>query len=164
MFCRYRNKAVLTLAVFLDLMKAMVSGSEPLDAGKEDGRFVDVWFANELNRLVQEGKKFYENMYYREALRTCYFEFTSMFDQYRDICKAAGIAPNKSLTLRYLEWQMIILSPICPHFCENGWSVLGKSGSVLDARFPSPTKPVEVSLTKQGDYMFNKASTPAPRM
>ena len=23
-------------------------------------------------------------------------------------------------------------------------------------RFPSPTKPVEISLTKQGDYMFNK--------
>eukprot|EP00435_Cladocopium_sp_Y103_P005585 s1260_g1.t2 len=94
------NKAVLTLAVFLDLMKSMVSGSEPLDGGKEDGRFVDVWFANEMNRLVQEGKKFYESMYYREALRTCYFEFTSMFDQYRDICKAAGIAPNKALTLR----------------------------------------------------------------
>jgi hypothetical protein len=30
------NKAVLTLAVFLDLMKSMVSGSEPLDAGRPD--------------------------------------------------------------------------------------------------------------------------------
>ena len=27
------NKAVLTLAVFLETMKALVSGSEPLDAG-----------------------------------------------------------------------------------------------------------------------------------
>jgi len=151
------NKAVLTLAVFLDLMKSLVSGNELLDTGAENARFVDVWFANEINRLVQEGKKFYETMYYREALRTCYFEFTSMFDQYRDICKAAGMAPNKALTMRYLEWQMIVLSPICPHFCEHGWStVLGKSGSVLDARFPEPTKPVETSLTKQGDYMFNK--------
>ena len=26
-------------------------------------------------------------------------------------------------------------------------------------RFPTPTKPVEISLTKQGDYMFNKAPT-----
>eukprot|EP00913_Durusdinium_trenchii_P006581 g6184.t1 len=144
------NKAVLTLAVFLDLMKSLVSGNELLDTGAENARFVDVWFANEINRLVQEGKKFYETM--------CPFgRFTSMFDQYRDICKAAGMAPNKALTMRYLEWQMIVLSPICPHFCEHGWStVLGKSGSVLDARFPEPTKPVETSLTKQGDYMFNK--------
>lgn len=151
------NKAVLTLAVFLETMKALVSGSEPLDAGNEKARFVDKWFANEMNRLVLESKKFYETMYYREALRTCYFEFTSVFDQYRDICKAASCRPNKALTMRYLEWQMITLSPICPHFCEHGWStVLGKSGSVLDARFPAPTAQVDTSLSNQGDYMFNK--------
>ena len=46
------NKAVLTLAVFLETMKALVSGSEPLDAGSENTRFVDKWFANEMNRLV----------------------------------------------------------------------------------------------------------------
>ena len=74
---------------------------------------------------------------------------------------------------------MITLSPICPrlvpgllacsrtqatqpegpHFCEHGWStVLGKTGSVLDARFPAPTAQVDTSLSNQGDYMFNKAS------
>ena len=31
-------------------------------------------------------------------------------------------------------------------------------------RFPTPTKPVEISLTKQGDYMFNKAPTGAGRI
>ena len=92
---------------------------------------------------------------------------------------------------------MITLSPICPrlvpgllacsrtqatqpegpHFCEHGWStVLGKTGSVLDARldaaicddltvrvsmmcpcrFPAPTAQVDTSLSNQGDYMFNK--------
>ena len=69
--------------------------------------------------------------------------------------------------------------PEGPHFCEHGWStVLGKSGSVLDARldasaydnltvrvsmmcpcrFPAPTAQVDTSLSNQGDYMFNKAS------
>ena len=42
------NKAVLTLAVFLETMKALVSGSEPLDAGSENTRFVDKWFAEIL--------------------------------------------------------------------------------------------------------------------
>jgi len=150
------NKAILNLAVFLDTMKAFIDGSEKMDGGKEDARFVDRWFANELNRLTAESKKFYETMYYREALRTAYFEFTSAFDQYRDICKSSGSLPNKILTMRYMEWQMIILSPICPHFCEHGWSMLGKKGTVLDARWPEPTKPLDASIVAQGVYMFDK--------
>jgi len=150
------NKAILNLAVFLDTMKAFLDNNEPVEGGKEDARFVDKWFANEMNRLVQESKKFYETMYYREALRTAYFEFTSVFDQYRDICKAANAKPNKLLVMRYFEWQMIVLSPICPHFCEHGWTLLGKKGTVLDARYPEPLKPVDTSIAKQGDYMYSK--------
>jgi len=151
------TKAIMNLAVFLDTMKSFVGGSEAVEEGKEDARFVDRWFANGLNRLVMESKKFYETMYYREALRTAYFEFTSLFDQYRDICKLSKISPNKILVNRYLEWQMIVLSPICPHFCEHGWSsVLGKKGSILDARWPEPTKPVDASTASQGSYMFDK--------
>ena len=69
---------MLTLAVFLDLMKSLVSGNELLDTGglfprkrhpfanigflltvlrgAENARFVDVWFANEINRLVSLSK------------------------------------------------------------------------------------------------------------
>jgi leucyl-tRNA synthetase len=95
-------------------------------------------------------------MYYREALRTAFYEFSASFDQYRDICKSGKILPNKILTLRYLEWQMIILSPICPHFCEHGWGLLGKTGSVLDARWPTPTAAVDPAMVSQGRYMYEK--------
>eukprot|EP00933_Yihiella_yeosuensis_P032480 TRINITY_DN26070_c0_g1_i1.p1 TRINITY_DN26070_c0_g1~~TRINITY_DN26070_c0_g1_i1.p1 ORF type:complete len:1296 (-),score=364.48 TRINITY_DN26070_c0_g1_i1:195-4013(-) len=150
------NKSILSQAVFLDTMKDLLSGSIPLEDGKPT-RFVDKWFENELNRLLGESKALYDGMYYREALRTSYFEFSSVFDQYRDICKAAGYKPNKSMIMRYLEWQMIILSPICPHFCDHGYQkVLGKKGSVLDARWPEASKPVDPSLVDQGAFMFNK--------
>mmetsp|Transcript_128627 Transcript_128627/g.274463 ORF Transcript_128627/g.274463 Transcript_128627/m.274463 type:complete len:1285 (-) Transcript_128627:164-4018(-) len=149
------NKTLLAFPVFLESMKALTSGADPLEQGPENKRFVDRWFANELNRLVVESKTHYEGMYYREALRTAYFEFTAAFDQYRDICKAGKILPNKVLVMRYLEWQLIILSPICPHFCEHGWGLLSKQGSVLDAGYPAPLQPVDISLVAQGKYMYD---------
>jgi len=150
------NKALLFMPPFLENLKAVASGSEKLDESEDCGRFVDRWFANTMNRLVEETKEFYAKMYYREACRTAFYEFSGSFDQYRDICKSGKILPNKALTLRYLEWQMIILSPITPHFCEHGWGLLGKAGSVLDARWPTPTAAVDPALVAQGRYMYEK--------
>ena len=131
---------MLTLAVFLELMKAFLAGTEALDTGDSLGS-AGVQGRRRLGgaalrgRLVRqrdeppgggrqevlrehvrskEGRRqMSAARYYREALRCCYFEFTSMFDQplsffycervasrYRDICKAAGMSPNKTLTMR----------------------------------------------------------------
>jgi len=150
------ENAVKKMPVFLEVMKSFISGSEPMDTGKEDATFLDRFFANELNRLVEETKNHYATMYYREALRTSYFEFGSAFDKYRDICNNAKRKMNKTLVMRYLEWQMIILSPIAPHFCETGWEMLEKKGSVLDAKWPAPTKPVDTLIVTQGMFMYDK--------
>jgi len=150
------NKAVTTFPVFMETMKTFVSESEPLSDTMEGERFVDRWFANEMNRLVVQSNAHYASMYYREALRTCWYEFSALFDQYRDICKASHVLPNKTLTFRYYEWQLIMFSPIAPHFCDHCWSLLGKSGSILDARFPLPTADVNVSLVTQGIYIYDK--------
>lgn len=150
------NKAVTTFPVFMETMKAMLNGSEPTIDGSATARFVDRWFANEMNRLVVESNTHYSTMCYREALRTCWYEFGAAFDQYRDICKAGQMLPNKTLMLRYYEWQLIIFSPIAPHFCEHCWSLLGKTSSILDARFPTPTAAVDVGITAQGVYMYDK--------
>mmetsp|Transcript_66053 Transcript_66053/g.157950 ORF Transcript_66053/g.157950 Transcript_66053/m.157950 type:complete len:1191 (+) Transcript_66053:118-3690(+) len=150
------QKAVTQLPVFLEKMQAFVKGEEPTDDSDPNTRFVDKWFANELNRLVETAKGYYSGMYFREALRVVYFEFMNAFDQYRDICKSGLGLPNKTLVLRYYEWQMIILSPICPHICEHGWGVLGKEGSVLSSRWPEPTSAVDISVMAQGVYMFDK--------
>ena len=39
---------------------------------------------------------------------------------------------------------------------RKGREPLPRVSSLDSFRFPEPTKPVETSLTKQGDYMFNK--------
>jgi len=151
------NNALLKMTVMLDSWKAMMKGEEQVEDGDECARFVGRWFANELNRLIIESRKYYETMYYREALRTSYFEFTDIVSTYRDICKSSNWLPNKKLMMRHLEWQLIILSPICPHVCDHAWrDVLQKKGSVLDARWPEPTAAVDESIVVQGAYVFDK--------
>eukprot|EP00971_Amphidinium_carterae_P245075 4865883-Amphidinium_carterae.1 len=150
------QKAVTQLPVYLESMKGFLENADATQDADPSARFVDRWFANELNRLVVEAKKHYEGMYFREALRIVYFEFMNTFDQYKDICKSGLGLPNKGLVVRYLEWQMIVLSPICPHVCEYGWGLLGKKGSVLDARWPEPTAAEDKSISAQGTYIFDK--------
>lgn len=150
------NKRLIHFPVFLELIKGFVGGSEKMKEGGSDDRFVDRWFANEMNRLVVEAKEQYEKMAFREALRAGYFEFMQAFDSYRDVCKTCSALPSKALVMRYIEWQMIVLSPIAPHFCEHVWGILGKPGTILDARFPEPTQAVENSIVSQGTYIFDK--------
>jgi leucyl-tRNA synthetase len=132
-----------------------LEGKEPLADDKEDARFVDRWFNNEMVRLIGETYKYYEAMYFREALRTGYFMFKGKYKEYLDICRAGLGLPNKTLIMRYFEWQTIILSPIAPHFCEHVWSKLGKPGTVLKSRWPEPATKVDASVIAGGDYMFN---------
>jgi len=150
------NKNLLAMSTFLESMKALISGTEPTDDRKEDVKFVDRWFANEMNRLVTESRTHYEAMFYQRALRTAYYEFTGAFKKYGDICKALQMKLSKNLVMKYLEWQLIILSPICPHICEHGWGLLGKPGTILDARFPVPASEIDLSLIRQGDYIYDK--------
>mmetsp|Transcript_53622 Transcript_53622/g.96356 ORF Transcript_53622/g.96356 Transcript_53622/m.96356 type:complete len:1288 (-) Transcript_53622:74-3937(-) len=150
------KKAVLKFPVILETLQMFMNGKEPSMEGPDDSRFVDKWFANEMNRLVVETKKHYEAMYYREALRTGYYEFTALFDDYRDICRSKIGLPHKGLVMRYFEWWLIIFSPICPHFTEHCWGELGKPGTILDARFPEPLKAIDENITLMGKYIFDE--------
>jgi len=147
---------ILNMTTLLENLKGFMDGSEQSDAkGKKDGRFVDRWFANEMNRLVVETKKHYHTMYYREALRAGYFVFMGRYKEYIDICKAGLGLPNKALVMQYFEWQSIILSPICPHFCEHMWTQIGQKGSVLNSKWPEPTAATDNLMLSQGKYMFD---------
>jgi len=70
------EKALLFFPVFIEQVKAIMSGADKLTEGDGKTRFVDRWFANELNSLVIQAKQHYDVMLYREALRVSYFEFT----------------------------------------------------------------------------------------
>jgi len=150
------DNAILDCHVFLERLRAAVEGREEFREGKDGERFVDRWFANEMNRLIVEAHREYSRMYFREALRACYYEFGNAADAYRNVCKALKSSPNKTLMLRFFEWQLIILSPICPHICQYGWELMQREGFICNARWPVATAPVNDLIIDQGKYMYTK--------
>ena len=53
-------------------------------------------------------------------------------------CSNKNIKPHFELLKQYIQWQIIMLSPICPHLCEHLWrNSLKEKGSVMHAQFPT---------------------------
>ena len=44
-------------------------------------------------------------------------------DKYRELSMEAM---NKSLIIKFIEVQTLLLAPICPHVCEHVWEKMGK--------------------------------------
>lgn len=53
-----------------------------------------------------------------------------------DWCLKTSTLMDKTLVLRFMEVQILLLAPICPHYAEHFWGLFGKSGSVLKASWP----------------------------
>lgn len=83
-----------------------------------------------MNWKIQETGDNYSKMLFKEALKTGFFEFQAARDKYLQLSAIDGI--NWTLIMKYIELQVILLSPICPHVCDYVWGLIGKvSGSTL---------------------------------
>jgi leucyl-tRNA synthetase len=61
---------------------------------------------------------------------------------------------HKELLLRFIEVQAILISPICPHFAEKTWKLLGKSGSIVkEARWPTASGATDRAALVQDKYL-----------
>lgn len=47
----------------------------------------------------------------------------------RDWCARTSRAMHKDLVLRFVEIQTLLLAPICPHYAEHVWGLLGRGGA-----------------------------------
>lgn len=64
---------------------------------------------------------------------------------------------RKDLTLKFIELQAIVLSPICPHVSEHLWSLLGKKDLLLSkTRWPEVGL-VDENYIKKSDYLMEAA-------
>ena len=83
-----------------------------------------------------------------------FFELQKARDRYKELC----FEPlHAALIFRFIEVQLIILSPICSHLCEFIWTnVLEKPSSILNARWPQPG-PIDATLLKSANYLMDVA-------
>ena len=80
---------LLRLYTFIEWVKEMLSEETgPKKSG--DFGFHDKVFANEMNKLMKSTDSNYENMLFREALRTGFFEMQQSRDKYRELTANEG--------------------------------------------------------------------------
>lgn len=146
------DAGILRLYNFLEWVKEMIAGRRSLRRGPYDD-FTDRVFIGEMHSKIAETDAHYERMMYKEALRSGFFEYQATRDRYREL-SVDGM--HHDLVFTFIETQVVILSPICPHICEHIWTLLGKEDSVLDVRWPS-TEAIDVVLLKAAEYLVYSA-------
>lgn len=127
------DAGILRLYTFIEWAKEMIE-SKPLLRKGPANSFHDDVFLSEMNLKTQETGKNFEDMLYKDALRTGFFEFQSIRDKYRELCGAGGMHVDR--VFEFIRRQALLLSPICPHVSEHVWSLLGNKDSILLASWP----------------------------
>ncbi|KAJ5203354.1 hypothetical protein N7449_005433 [Penicillium cf. viridicatum] len=150
------NSNILRLYTLKDWIEE-VAKDETLRTGPADA-FADKLFNNELNSLVRETQKHYQDTNFKLALKSGLYDFTSSRDSYREASTAAGVGMHRDTILRYIELQALMLAPITPHWAEHIWlEVLKKSESIHHAQFPVVPEP-SPELTAAQNYVRSTAS------
>ncbi|XP_014779256.1 leucine--tRNA ligase, cytoplasmic [Octopus bimaculoides] len=142
------DSGLLRLHSYLEWVKEMV----PLLNSMRNGpyNFNDKVFINEMNKKLQETESSFEKMLYKEALKTGFYEYQALRDNYREMAMD-GI--HQSLVKRFIETQTLILSPICPHLCDHIWQILGHTTSIMNASWPT-SDVVDESLSLSAEYLI----------
>eukprot|EP00727_Mastigamoeba_balamuthi_P001131 m51a1_g11014 putative leucyl-trna synthetase (1104) ;mRNA; r:382753-386680 len=133
---------------------ALLKNELPLDDSTDLTSFQDRVFDAELNRAVVDADRAYSRACYRQALVHALFDLQSARDLYRSVCEALGVTMKRSLVVRFVEVQAIMLSPIAPHFADHVWRhLLHKTGFIWsDARWPQAGQ-VDEQVLSQNEYV-----------
>lgn len=142
------NSEVLKIYAMIEWTKEMIENRQNLRKGPPS-TFFDKIFESEINKSIQLTKKNYEQMLFKEALLTGFFELQTARDQYREF-ETSGL--NEELIFRFIEVQALLLSPICPHSSEYIWKLLGKKESIMKALWPAGG-PVDEKLIACMEYI-----------
>ena len=79
----------------------------------------DKIFENEIEEKILKVKNSYDTMIYRDVIKLALHELVSHRDHYLLNCDTKK--PRCDLISRYIFLQLIMLYPICPHFCETAY-------------------------------------------
>ncbi|XP_077984982.1 leucine--tRNA ligase, cytoplasmic-like [Glandiceps talaboti] len=146
------DAGILRLYNFLEWVKEMVATKDSMRGGPIES-FDDRVFATEMDKGIQETEQNYEKMMYKEALKTGFYEYQALRDKYREVTMGDT---HKDLIMRFIETQILLLVPLCPHICEHIWQVIGKEGSIMKARWPE-TQEVDDVLVRSSQYLMDSA-------
>lgn len=119
---------------------------------RSEENFMDRVLDNEVNRLVKMTEDCYENMQFREGLQRGWFEMLRARNEYRSWCEDSQVLMNKVKVRRWAEALVVLICPICPHWSEKMWTLLGKDGLAVKAPWPV-TQDENKLLTREATFL-----------
>eukprot|EP01041_Mallomonas_annulata_P005684 gene5684-11471_t len=147
------NQAISYLFVEEEWFKSVLADKSAGLLRTGEMTFMDKTFNNEMDFLIDATKVAFESMLYRDGIHRCWFDMMITRDLYRDWSTRCNIPMHHDVIMRFIEAIIIMMSPICPHWCEMLWESMGnKEGFVIDAKWPSTSGNVDKLLRKQ--YIF----------
>lgn len=126
------DAGILRLYTFIEWVKEMITNKKTLRTGPKDS-FYDRVFISVMNQLTKSTDENYNKMLFKDALKYGLFEFQRARDTYRECC---GGNMHVDLVFEFIERQVLLMAPICPHVAEHIWELLGKKDSIVKAKFP----------------------------
>ncbi|XP_014217285.1 leucine--tRNA ligase, cytoplasmic [Copidosoma floridanum] len=151
---RNADAGILRLFTFIEWVKEIIAAPKSTFRQGKPSTFNDKVFDSEINLKIKETGENYDKMLYKDALKTGFFELQSTKDKYLQLSALESI--NLDLLMRFIEFQTIILSPICPHVAEYVWSLIGKISSIVKADWPTVGEIDEV-LIQSSQYLMDAA-------
>ena len=117
--------------------------------------YYDRIFDAAINRAIQLTEESYEKMLYKDVLKYGFFELQIARDNYRELCSDSDQL-NLRLIKRFIEVQVLLLAPICPHICEYVYQFLHPGTSIMNAKWPVAGK-VDQSLIDACNHIMDTA-------
>jgi leucyl-tRNA synthetase len=156
----------------------MIKEGAGLRTGPKDS-YHDKVFEEEINNLINITKERYElyatfslsiyfqppltvyvsfRTFYKDALKYGFYELQSARDWYREV--TADVGMHADLVRYWIQISALLASPIAPHFADHIWrGILAHPTSIQLARWPTPSRSVDVPTIDAGTYMRSLVKT-----
>jgi len=104
------------------------------DDEKTINYFMDKAFANEIQKLANDATEHFDAMRWRDGILAGTIGLQNARDAYREWCAKTNIPMRYDLLRTFIQFQAILIAPICPHFAEHIWVNILKNHHALGGK------------------------------
>ena len=116
---------------------------------------MDKFFHTKMNEYIVDSDQYYSRQQFKNALKACFYEMGNARNQYVNYHKLANLSMHEDVLKRFIDFYVIMLSPICSHWCEYVWmDVLGNTTSITKALWPEPME-MDIVVTQIQKYVMD---------
>ncbi|KAI0312264.1 hypothetical protein OF83DRAFT_1147006 [Amylostereum chailletii] len=145
------NANILRVHTLVNWCEEMINEPKGLRSGPRNS-YHDKVFEEEINNLINLTKASYDLTNYKDAMKSGFYEMQISRDWYREV--TADIGMHAELVEYWIRTAALLITPIAPHFAEHIWTdILKEPKSIQFARWPEPSRAVDVPTIDAGVYM-----------